>query len=50
MNAKKKVTAENIIDNFNEFDLLKPLSGYSTLAYSLSFPSSFPFKISSSFR
>ncbi|MFP7278102.1 hypothetical protein SFC11_02010 [Exiguobacterium indicum] len=34
MTTKNKVTAENIVDNFNNFNLLKPVSGCSTLAYS----------------
>lgn len=37
MTTKKKVTAENIIDNFDKFDLLKPVSECSTLAYSFEY-------------
>lgn len=37
MTTKNKVTAENIVDNFNNFNLLKPVSGYSTLAYSFDY-------------
>lgn len=37
MTTQKKVTAEHIIDNFDKFDLLKPVSDFSTLAYSFDY-------------
>ncbi|QNR21956.1 hypothetical protein HNY42_13730 [Exiguobacterium sp. Helios] len=37
MTTKKKVSAESIIDNFDKFELLKPVSEFSTLAYSFDY-------------